>query len=176
MLGQRSACLLATLLVVHSLEVASAASLSVDEPRFLVGGVAVIDCAKYPLLAIVRCSNGHLGVSVSEVFVAGNESLQVQLEVNKNKPNEVFILPKNTGTIYPEGEYQIKVVCHSQSTVSEAAQILVSILTPNFAAQANQPYFIETPRYVKVSANTPPGTVIATHKAEVSVPIHECLW
>ena len=57
---------------------------------------------------------------------------------------------------------------------SEAAEILVSILTPNFAAQTNQPYFTATQHYVNVSASTPLGTVIATHKAEVSV-VHAVL-
>ena len=169
LLGQRSARLLATLLVVHSLKVASAVSLSVDAPSFLVGGVAVTDSAKYPLLGIVRCSDGHLDMNVSEIFVlADSGPLHIQIEENSNNPNEFFILPNHTGPALEDGEYEIEVACHSQSTVSQVAQILVSLLTPAFATEYDQPYFTAAPRYVNISSNTPPGTVIATYEAEVS--------
>ena len=159
-----------TLLVLHSLKVAtSAVSLSVDEPRFLVGGVAVVDSAQHPLLAIVRCNDGRLDMNISEVFVADSGSLHVQFEENSNRPKEFFVLPNSTGASLIEGEYQIEVACRSESTVSEAAEILVSILTPTFATEIDQPYFTVTPRYVTVSASSPTGTIIATYKAEVSV-------
>ena len=169
LLGQRSVRLLATLLVVHSLKLASAVSLSVDAPRFLVGGVAVTESAKYPLLAIVRCSDGHLDMNVSEIFVlADSGPLHIQIEENSNNPNEFFILPNHTGAALEDGEYQIEITCHSQSTVSQVAGILVSILTPAFAAENDQPYFTAAPRYVNISSNTSPGTVIATYDAKVS--------
>ena len=169
LLGERSARLLATLLVVHSLSTAtSAVSLSVDKPQFPAGGLAIVDSAKCPLLAIVSCSGGQLDVNVIEIVVAGNGSLEVQLEANSIKRSEFFILPNNTGAVLTEGEYQIEVACRNESTVSDTDVILVSILTSSFAAETNQPYFTDTPRYVNISASTPPGTVIATYKAEVS--------
>ena len=100
LLGERAALLLATMLLLHSVNVTSAVSLSMDEPQFLVGGVAIVESAKYPLLDIVRCSNAHLDVSINEVYITGNESLQVRLEENSNKPNEVFVLPSNTDTVH----------------------------------------------------------------------------
>ena len=165
--GERSARLLATLLVIHSLTVAtSAVSLSVDAPKFTVGGVSIVDSAKYPLLAIVNCSGGQLEVSVHAVFSSG--SFEVQFEENSNMPSQFFILPNDTGiAVLAEGEYTLVITCRNQSMV-KTNRVDVSVLSSDMAAEASLPYFTDTPRYVNISASTPPGTVIAIYKAEVS--------
>ena len=165
--GERSARLLGTLFVIHSLTVAtSAVSLSVDVPRFTAGGVSIVDSAKYPLLAIVNCSGGQLEVSAHAVF--GSGSFEVQFEENSNMPSQFFILPNDTGiAVLTGGEYSLVINCRNQSMV-ETLQIEVGVLPPGMAASVSLPYFTDTPRYVNISASTPPGTVIAIYKAEVS--------
>ena len=170
LLGQRSAHLLATLLVVHSLKVAtSVVTLSVDVPPLAAGGVAVIANSTHPLLAIVTCSNGQLNATdVTEVFSISGELLQVHFEESSNNPDQFFVLPNSTGAVYPEGEYEILMSCRNQSLV-ETATITVSILSAEDPIISNQPYFTDSPRYVNVSSNTPPETVIAKYIAKVSV-------
>ena len=163
LLGQRSARLLATLLVVQSMKLAtSSVTLSVDALRFAVGGVAIAATTKYPLLAIVNCSNGQLTATVDTLF---GEFLQVQLEESSNNPDQFFVLPNSTGAVHPEGEYEITFTCRNQTLV-ETVMIAVGTLS---AELSTQPYFTDTPRYVNVSSNTLPGTVIAKYTAKVSV-------
>ena len=169
LLGQRSACLLATLLVVHSLKVAmSALEESVATPPLAAGGVAVIANSTHPLLAIVTCSNGQLNATVTEVFKISGELLQVHFEESSNNPDQFFVLPNSIGAVYPEGEYEILMSCRNSSLV-ETAMIPVSILSAEDPILRNQPYFTDSPRYVNVSSNTPPETVIAKYIAKVSV-------
>ena len=163
LLGQRSACLVATLLVIQSMKVATGqVTLSVDALTFEVGAVAIAETTKYPLLAIVNCSNGQLTASVDTHF---GENLHVQLEESSNNPDQFFVLPNSTGAVHPEGEYAITFTCRNQTLV-DTATIVVSILS---AEESTQPYFTDTPRYVNVSSNTLPGTVIANYTAKVSV-------
>ena len=170
LLGQRSARLLTTLLVVQSLKLATSGvtrvQLSVDVPPFVAGGLAIAANSTYPLFGIVTCSNGLLTASVSEIFETGSETLHVQLEENSNKPDQFFVLPNSTGTVHPEGEYEITLSCYSQTlAIVETAVITVSILS---AEDSFLPYFTDSPRYVKISSSAPPKTVIATYKAKVS--------
>ena len=176
LLGERSARLLATLLVIHTLTVAtSAVLLSVDAPRFTAGGVSIVDSAKYPLLAIVNCSGGQLEVSGDVHAVFGSGSFEVQFEENSNMPSQFFILPNDTGiAVLTGGEYSLVINCRNQSMV-ETMQIEVSVLPPGMAAGVSLPYFTDTPRYVNISASTPPGAVIAIYKAEVSATHTVCV-
>ena len=163
LLGQRSARLLATLLVVQSMKLAtSSVTLSVDALTFEVGAVAIAATTKYPLLAIVNCSNGQLTASVDTHF---GENLQVQLEESSNNPDQFFVLPNSTGAVHPEGEHDITLSCRNE-TDEKTDTIIVSILPDE---DSTQPYFTDTPRYVNVSSNTLPGTVIANYTAKVSV-------
>ena len=141
----------------------SSVTLSVDALTFEVGGVAVAATTKYPLLAIVNsnCSNGQLTASVDTHF---GENLHVQLEESSNNPDQFFVLPNSTGAVHPEGEYAITFTCRNQTLV-DTATIVVSILS---AEESTQPYFTDTPRYVNVSSNTLPGTVIANYTATFS--------
>ena len=167
LLGLRSARLLATLLVVQSIKLAtSTTTLSVDALTFTVGGVSIAATTKYPLLAIVTCSNGQLNATVVDVVFVEQESLlQVQLEESSNNPDQFFVLPNSTGAVHPEGDYEITFSCRNQTLV-ETATIIVGIVS---AEVSTQPYFTDTPRYINVSSNTLPGTVIAKYTAEVSV-------
>ena len=171
LLGQQSACLLTTLLVVHSLKLATSGvtrvQLSVDVPPLVAGGLAIVANSTYPLFGIVTCSNGLLTASVSDIFAIGSENLHVQLEENSNKPDQFFVLPNSTGTVDdPEGDYEITLSCYSQTlAIVETAVIIVSILS---AEDFLLPYFTDSPRYVKISSSAPPKTVIATYKAKVS--------
>ena len=167
--GERSGRLLGTLLVIHSLTVAtSAVSLSVDAPRFAAGGVGIVESAEYPLLAIVNCSGGQLEVSVDVLAVFGSGSFEVQFEENSNMPSQFFILPNDTGiAVLTGGEYSLFINCRNQTMV-KTNRVDVSVLPPEMAAGISLPYFTDTPRYVNISASTPPGTVIAIYKAEVS--------
>ena len=141
----------------------SSITLSVDALTFAVGGVAVAATTKYPLLAIVTCSNGQLTATVETLL--DDPLLHVQLEESSNNPDQFFVLPNSTGAVHPEGEYEITFTCRNQTLV-ETATILVSILSDE---DSTQPYFTDTPRYVNVSSNTLPGTVIAKYTAKVSV-------
>ena len=142
----------------------SSVTLSVDALTFEVGGVAVAATTKYPLLAIVNsnCSNGQLTASVDTHF---GENLHVQLEESSNNPDQFFVLPNSTGAVHPEGEYAITFTCRNE-TDEKTETITVSILPDE---DSTQPYFTDTPRYVNVSSNTLPGTVIANYTAKVSV-------
>ena len=141
---------------------------SVDAPPLAVGAVAVIANSTHPLLAIVTCSNGQLNATVSEVFEISGELLQVHFEESSNNPDQFFVLPNSTGAVYPEGEYEILMFCHNPSLV-ETATIQVSILSIEDPTVRDQPYFTDSSRYVNVSSNTLPGTVIVKYRAKVSV-------
>ena len=99
LLGQQSARLLTTLLVVQSLKLATSGvtrvQLSVDVPLFVAGGVAIVANSTYPLFGIMTCGNGLLTASVSEIFAIGSETLHVQLEENSNWPDQFFVLPNS---------------------------------------------------------------------------------
>ena len=169
LLGQQSARLLTTLLVVQSLKLATSGvthvQLSVDVPPFVAGGLAIVANSTYPLFGIVTCSNGLLTASVSEIFAFGSDTLRVQFEENSNEPDQFFVLPNSTGTVDdPEGEYEITLSCHNQ-TLAETAAIAVSIYS---AEDSPLPYFTDSPRYLRISSSAPPKTVIATYKAKVS--------
>ena len=171
LLGERAARLLVTLLVLHSLKVAtSTVTLDVVAP-LIVGGVEVTDFAQYPLLAIVRCSNGSLSVSVSSITVFSNESLQVQIDKSSNNPNESFVLPSYSHTVIPEGLYDMIIVCRNPSS-SEDTSIHVNVIA--FTDPTAPVYFTNTSRYLNVSASTLPETVVITYIAEVSV-VHSSL-
>ena len=170
LLGGRAARLLVTLLVLHSLKVAtSAVTLTVVAP-FKAGGVEVTDSAKYPLLAIVRC-NGLLTVNVSPIFPVGNKSLQVQIDKSSNNPNESFVLPSQSHTVIPEGDYEILIVCQNLSS-SDDMSIHVNVFAVTDSAAPE--YFTNASRYLNVSASTLLGTVVITYIAEVSV-VHSLL-
>ena len=143
----------------------STTTLSVDALTFAVGGVSIAATTKYPLLAIVTCSNGQLTATVADVFDDREPLLQVQLEESSNNPDQFFVLPNSTGAVHPIGDYDITFSCRNQTLV-ETDMIAVSIVS---AEDSTQPYFTDTPRYINVSSNTLPGTVIANYTAEVSV-------
>ena len=91
----------------------------------------------------------------------------MQLEESSNNPDQFFVLPNSTGAVHPIGDYDITFSCRNQTLV-KTEMIAVSIVS---AEDSTQPYFTDTPRYINVSSNTLPGTVIANYTAEVSVCI-----
>ena len=161
------ATLLVTLVVIlHSLTVVTG-TLRLDLPKSTSGTkhADIFESAQYPLLAIVTCSGGPLEVSVNDDLSVpfGSEYLRVQLEESSNKPSKFFLLPNNTGEILPAGEFQVEILCGNDSDV-----ITVNIHSPDFIG--SQPYFTNSSRTINISANTPPGTVIADYIAEVCMP------
>lgn len=177
--GERAAHLLTTLsllVVLHSLKGVAGTSLrlSVDSPLSALGDVVLVDSSDNPLIAIVTCSSDQLEADVDESmsYLIGDGSLNVQF-VSGNEINQFFLLPYNTGLVLPEGEYHIDVFC-GNSSISETVALAVSVILPSDAASSNQPYFTNSPRTVNISASTPPGTVVATYKAEVRM--HACGW
>ena len=158
--------LLAVLLVILNLHSGAPLSLSVDKPQSSSGDVVIVDSASNSLIAIVTCNTERQ----QNVNVVGNGSLYLQLVPNGNKPNVFFVLPNKTGTArLPEGNSSINISCGKLT-----AAVAVSIVGPTFAADVNQPYFTASPRFVRISADTLPGTVIANYKAEVRV--HSTGW
>ena len=157
--------LLVALLVTHSLKVttATSVSLTVEQPQSVFEEVVIVDSAKYPLIAIVNCTGTQLQANVNKEESAfdDNGSLEVQLEKG-DKPNEYFLLPNNSGKTLPEGEYQVDLLCSNLST-----NILVSVISSATATESQTPYFIDSQRTVTISASTPPGSVVASFKAEV---------
>ena len=171
LLGERAARLLVTLLVLHNLKVAtSTVTLNVVAP-LIVGGLEVTDFAQYPLLAIVRCSNGSLSVSISPINVFSNESLQVQMDKSSNNPSESFVLPSYSHTVIPEGVYVMEIACHNPSSSTDMTIHVNVFAVTDLTAPV---YFTNTSRYLNVSASTLPGTVVITYIAEVSV-VHSSL-
>ena len=169
LLGEQAARLLVILLVLHSLKVAtSTVTLNVTAP-FIVGGLDMTDFAQYPLLAIVKCSNGS--VSVSLINPDSNEFLQVQIDKSSNNPSESFVLPSHSHTVIPEGIYDMMIVCQNPSS-SKDRTIHVNVFA--VTDPAAPVYFTNTSRYLNVSASTLPGTVVITYIAEVSV-VHSSL-
>ena len=160
------ACLLVTLVVLlHSLT-AVTGTLSLDWPKSASdsNNSDTFESAQYPLLAIVTCNRRPLEASVNDNFSvpSGNESLSVLLEVNSNNPSQFFLLPNNTGAVLPVGEFQVEILCGNDSDA-----ITVNIHSDRIGSQ---PYFTNSSRTINISANTPPGTVIADYTAEVCMP------
>lgn len=164
--------LLVALLVTHSLKVATATSVSltVKHPLSGFGDLLIVDSAKYPLIAIVNCTGTQLQANVNkeESKLYDNGSLEVQLEKG-DKPNEYFLLPNNSGKTLPEGEYLVDLLCSNLCT-QETNSIPVSVIPPATATDSKHPYFIDSQRTVTISASTPPGSVVASFKAEVCAP------
>ena len=145
-------------------------SLSVDSPLSALGDIVLVDSSDNPLISIVTCSSdqlqAHVDESKSDIF--GDRSLSIQLEKG-NVPNQFFLLPNDNGSVLPEGEYHIDVVCGNSSSSNMVALAVVSVIDPSVAVSSNQPYFTSSPRTVNISASAPPGTVVANYKAaEVS--------